>query len=211
VVGDWNGDGKVTVGVVDPSGNWYIRNSNSGGGVDMTPFAYGMGGWTPLAGNFQSLAAMHLQAPDEGPGAAAVDEAALEATVQAALTRLSEAGVSSSVVRRLASAHYELAALPAGTLGLAFEGSNQVLISRDAAGHGWFVDPTPLQDEEFAANGTALAGSAAAGHEDLLTTVLHEMAHLVGVGDDSGSALMQDMLAPGVRHTAALDAVFAGN
>jgi hypothetical protein len=210
VVGDWNGDGKVTVGVLDPSGNWYIRNSNSGGGVDMAPFAYGMGGWTPLAGNFQSLQAMHLQAPDEGPGAAPVDEASLEATVQAALTRLTEAGVSSAVVQRLASAHYELAALPAGTLGLAFAGSDQVFISRDAAGHGWFVDPTPLQDEEFSAGGVARPGSAAAGHEDLLTTVLHEMAHLVGVGDDSGSALMQDMLAPGVRHTEALDAVFAG-
>jgi hypothetical protein len=86
--------------------------------------------------------------------------------------------------------------------------TNQVLISADGAGHGWFVDPTPLQNEEFAADGTALAGSAAAGREDLLTTVLHEMGHLAGLADDSGSALLGDTLAPGVRHTDHLDAAF---
>src|SRR5262249_29649839 len=32
VVGDWDGDGKTTVGAFDPStGTWYLRNSNSAG------------------------------------------------------------------------------------------------------------------------------------------------------------------------------------
>ncbi len=209
VTGDWNGDGTTTVGVVDPNGVWYIRNSNSAGGPDVTPFAYGMGTWTPVGGNWHALSAQHQQAPNQGSAAQAVSDSALQATVQAALTRLSEAGVSPALVQKLASAHYQLAALPAGTLGLAFADSDQVFLSSNAAGHGWFVDPTSLQDEEFAADGSALAGSAAAGREDLLTVVLHEMGHLAGLADDSGSALMADSLAPGVRRTEHLGAVFA--
>jgi hypothetical protein len=209
VTGDWNGDGKTTIGVLDPSGKWYLRNSNTPGGVDFTPFAYGLGTWTPVAGNWQVPSAHALHAVDQGPGAASLDPADLQATVQAALTRLSEAGVSAELAQRLGSAHYQLAALPTGTLGLTFSDSNEVLISEDAAGHGWFVDHTPLQDEEFGANGSALPGSPAVGREDLLTTVLHEMGHLAGLPDDSGSLLLADSLATGVRHTDHLDAVFA--
>ena len=50
VVGDWNGDGRTGIGVGDPSGVWYLRNVPSAGLPDVTPFAYGLGGWTPLAG-----------------------------------------------------------------------------------------------------------------------------------------------------------------
>jgi hypothetical protein len=49
---------------------------------------------------------------------------------------------------------------------------------------------------------------------DLLTVVLHEMGHLAGRGDVNTANypgyLMDDTLAPGLRRTAALDAVFAG-
>jgi hypothetical protein len=206
VVGDWDGNGTWTVGVLDPSGKWYLRNSNNAGGVDFTVFAYGMGTWTPLAGQWQAPPAQHQDAPGEGPGAASIGESTLRATVQAALTRLADDGVSASVLQRLGSARYEVSALPAGVLGLT--SGNTVRISADAAGYGWFVDPTPLQDEEFS-GGVALAGSAAAGHEDLLTVVLHEMGHLAGLGDDSGTDLMARVLAPGVRHTDQIDAVFA--
>jgi hypothetical protein len=44
VVGDWNGDGKVTVGVVKDDGDgrmgWHLRNSNSSGGTNIH-FVYG--------------------------------------------------------------------------------------------------------------------------------------------------------------------------
>jgi hypothetical protein len=58
VVGDWNGDGTTTVGVVNPLGvfaTWYLRNENSPGGPDETggvPFAFGFGNWIPLAGDW---------------------------------------------------------------------------------------------------------------------------------------------------------------
>jgi hypothetical protein len=48
---------------------------------------------------------------------------------------------------------------------------------------------------------------------DLLTVVMHEMGHLAGrpdrVGAADGDDLMADTLAPGVRRTDALDAVFS--
>ena len=72
------------------------------------------------------------------------------------------------------------------------------------------MDPTPYQDEEFA-GATGLAGSPAAGREDLLTTVLHELGHLVGLADDNGTALMAESLPTGTRRTDGLNAVFALN
>ena len=53
VVGDWTGQGKDTIGVVNPSTEtWYLRNENSAGAPDFTPFAYGAPGWTPVAGDW---------------------------------------------------------------------------------------------------------------------------------------------------------------
>jgi hypothetical protein len=90
-------------------------------------------------------------------------------------------------------------------------------MSPNAAGSGWFVDPTPLRDEEFGVGTpgsplTALPGTAAAGRMDLLTAVPHVMGHLAGRPDlgtaGHGGDLMADTLALGARRTENLDAVF---
>jgi len=105
--------------------------------------------------------------------------------------------------------------LGGGSLGLTFGQTHTVVISDNAAGYGWFVDPLPLGDTAFVrVNGTlvAPAGSPAAGSMDLLTVVLHEMGHLAGLPDLNSPAdandLMADMLSPGVRRDA-LDEFFA--
>jgi hypothetical protein len=42
-----------TVGVFDPTtATWYLRNSNSPGAPDITPFAYGAPGWGPVVGDW---------------------------------------------------------------------------------------------------------------------------------------------------------------
>jgi hypothetical protein len=211
VVGDWAGAGRTTVGVVDPGGTWYLRDSNASGAPDVTPFAYGLGGWTPLAGAWQPAAQAQL-ADGEGPGAPALTAGPLKSAVAAALTRLRSAGVGPTLLQRLASAQYQVGDLPAGTLGLTDVGANRVVLSADAAGHGWLVDRTPLADEAFAA-GLAPPGSPAAGREDLLSVVLHEMAHLAGRPDDAsppGSTdLLAEVLPVGQRRTQDLDQVFA--
>src|SRR5690606_29851225 len=66
-------------------------------------------------------------------------------------------------------------------LQLGFSGYGTILIDRDAAGHGWFVDPTPWANEEFDALGggvmVAMEGSDASSRVDLLTVLLHELGH----------------------------------
>jgi hypothetical protein len=59
VVGDWDGNGTDTIGVVDGTGAsdpnfavWYLKNSNSPGAPDMAPFAYGMRSWIPVVGDW---------------------------------------------------------------------------------------------------------------------------------------------------------------
>jgi hypothetical protein len=211
LAGDWTGTGKATVAVVDPSGTWYIRASNSAGAPDVRPFAYGVGGWTPLAGDWRAGDVLKVRADGQGPGAAALSDSHLETTVAAALTRLETAGVAPNVLDRLASAHYELGTLPTGTLGLTYLAEDRVVLSADAAGHGWFVDPTPTPDEKFSAGANealqAVPGGPAAGHVDLLTAVMQEMGQAAGLTGD----LLTAPLAPGVRNVAALDEIFAAS
>jgi hypothetical protein len=60
-----------------------------------------------------------------------------------------------------------------------------ILIDDDANGVGWFIDPTPLDNSEFAQTLTDTAFRAttgdAFGKYDLLTTILHETGHLLGI------------------------------
>jgi hypothetical protein len=187
----------------------------------VTPFAFGLGLWAPVGGQY-TRPAQALRAAGARPlrpAWAGLDAGLLQGEVAGALARLSGAGVDPALVQRLAAAQYEVGAVPPGDLGLAFATEGRVVLSPDAAGYGWFVDATPLRDEEFqpGAAGSplvALPGSHATGRMDLLTTVLHEMGHLAGLPDRdagaSGADLMADALAPGVRRTEALDRVFSG-
>jgi hypothetical protein len=89
-------------------------------------------------------------------------------------------------------------------LVLARNNGNAIDLDRDAAGHGWFVDPTPGDDSEFDADGQALAGSDAEGDIDLLTVVTHELGHVLGFDHGTGP-IMADTLSTGVRLQASGD------
>jgi hypothetical protein len=103
---------------------------------------------------------------------------------------------------------YDIAHITSGWLGQSTPG--HVTFSLNADGHGWFVDPTPSDNSEFThsqnAAGTDLLtdpSNAAAGHMDLLTTVMHEMGEQLGLSDlfapgDHGQ-LMYASLATGER------------
>jgi DNA/RNA endonuclease G (NUC1) len=60
-----------------------------------------------------------------------------------------------------------------------------ITIDTDANGVGWFIDLTPQDHSEFGTGtGTYLIAepnSAASGKYDLLTTILHEMGHTLGI------------------------------
>jgi hypothetical protein len=220
VTGDWSGSGHTGIGMVDPGGVWYLRNSPGAGPTDFATFAYGLGGWKPVSGDYDFPAQPQRAAGGRGQGgaAAALGDDLLQAAVGQALARLAAAGVDAALLGRLAQAHYEVASLPGSYLGLTLTASDEVLISADAAGYGWYADASAASDAQFLSAGPGAAllarpGSAAAGHQDLLTVVLHEMGHLAGRPDVGGAAsgddLMAQLLAPGVRRVDALDSVFA--
>jgi hypothetical protein len=93
--------------------------------------------------------------------------------------------------------------LPGSYLGEAK--GNTVYIDASAAGYGWFVDPTPAADEEFAASAGKQPSRAidprAVDQIDLLTVVEHELGHVAGFADLDALAdtLMSGVLGVGVR------------
>jgi CSLREA domain-containing protein len=91
-----------------------------------------------------------------------------------------------------------IADLPGATLGLATH--NSITIDTNAAGHGWFIDNTPLDDSEFDAS---LTDSVAPRGMDLLTVVMHELGHVAGLDDlydeDFEDDLMYGWLESGIR------------
>ena len=65
--------------------------------------------------------------------------------------------------------------------------------------HGWFIDPTPFDDVEFTTflSETYLVaepGQDSAGGIDLLTAVLHELGHELGIDHVQDTALTGDLL-----------------
>jgi hypothetical protein len=214
LAGDWDGDGVYSPGVADPESGvltWKLRNSNSSGPPDLTQFAYGGDTFLPVTGDWNFPALPLLAEGGElfvNPVTDSISTGQLAGVVSAALGRLQQAGVQASLLAELANVVVEIGQLAPGKLGLAYVGQDRIVVDANAAGHGWFVDPTPLQDEEFLGGRFAGPGSAAEGRMDLLSVVLHEMGHIAGLVDWDGSELMAGELAQGRRTAHALDQVF---
>ncbi len=173
----------------------------------------GQGGGLYLGGGLLTL-------PNATPstGTGQLTNPQLQAAVAAALVRLEQAGVSPALLARIESFTFEVGPLPASLLGYTFGRFHTVVINENAAGSSWFVDPTPLSNEEFAqlGNGALVAtpGGPADGRMDLETAVLHEMGHVAGYPDVSNqaqpNALMALSLPAGQRRVDAIDAIFSG-
>src|SRR5262249_1127165 len=128
----------------------------------------------------------------------------LSAVVAAAETRWEQAGVPASKFQGVQFQIANISNSPYHVVGDTL--GKTITLDAGAAGFGWYIDPTPLQDVEFqpvakSTNLTASPGLRAAGHMDLLTVVAHELGHDLGYPDlTSGpDTLMSQNLAAGVR------------
>jgi len=98
--------------------------------------------------------------------------------------------------------------LPGEALGQRL--GNTITLDVDAAGHGWFVDETPWDNSEYVATSNlnawvAKSDSDAAGKMDLLSVLLHEYGHVLGLThSEAAHTLMSDSLEAGERHTVSM-------
>ena len=157
-----------------------------------------------------------------GGTAPALTPAELAPVAAAAIQRLAATGLSVAQVAELRAATFVIQtnlSATTGALGLTALGSEVVTLDATGAGHGWFLDPTPADDNEFrqvvSASELDATNPAAKNHYDLLTVVMHELEHVLGVGDVSASVsphtLMTDTLALGERRLPSGEApVFVG-
>jgi hypothetical protein len=109
----------------------------------------------------------------------------------------------------LDNVNLEIADLSGGAVGQTT--ANTITLDTDAAGYGWFVDSTPYDNSEFLPTSNpdewiAKPGSEAAGKRDMLSVLMHEYGHVLGL-DHSQAVhdLMSESLQPGVRHTFSAD------
>jgi hypothetical protein len=118
-------------------------------------------------------------------------ETALVPIVQEAIARWAATGLSGAQLALLRATPFQIVDLGAsGELGVALP--SRIEIDDDAAGQGWFIDPTPHEDRDFALvrrigvpsyELRATAGSPAFGRADLLTVVMHELGHELDLED----------------------------
>lgn len=131
--------------------------------------------------DFPAAAEGIASAPFPAPAVQAdLSEKDLRSLVAAARQRWEDSGLTDTQRELLAGVRFELGELSDGRLGEA--AGETIRIDRNAGGNGWFIDPTPLDDAEFASGGAAILPDAT-GRVDLLTTLLHEMGHRLGLCD----------------------------
>ncbi|UGY06314.1 beta strand repeat-containing protein [Bradyrhizobium quebecense] len=202
-------------------------NTSTTGGI--TVDTTGGNGTTTLVSTLPALPAVvapllaeagGVQASTPSTGEMHLTQAELNSVVSAAIAEWASAGANATQLALLHAATFSIADLAGQIVGQ--EGALHITIDADAAGHGWFIDPTPSDNFEFThavnAAGTDLLtdpSTAAAGHLDLLTTVVHELGHVLGLPDSvspsDANSLMYIGIADGERRLATTSDVAQSN
>jgi hypothetical protein len=141
-----------------------------------------------------------------------LDQKLLDATVTAAIQRWATTGLTPEQRQALSVLRVDLSGQSPSELGELI--GTRIRLDKNAAGHGWYIDPDPTSDAAFPNRFAdtrfyADATGTPAGHIDLLTAALHEMGHELGLADSYANAdrdsLMYGRLTTGERRLPAGD------
>jgi hypothetical protein len=147
-----------------------VGTAYAGGGACTTPLLFAEGG---------------VQAKSLAGNEGRLTKPALDSTVAKAMRHWEAAGLTAEQIATLRALTFEVADLPGQYLGEA--SGNHIRLSRNAGGNGWFISAAK-NDEQFGKSVSATRSytdpaSAPAGRVDLLTAIMHEMGHTLGLPD----------------------------
>ncbi len=123
-----------------------------------------------------------------------VDLEVIDSLAKAAIDRWRDAGITDEQAAALEQVTYGLTDLDGAHL--AYAEGDHIAIDIDAAGADWFIDSTPLTDEEFAAADGVLTGidDDSATAIDLLSVIMHEQGHILGLLDEYSADSADDIM-----------------
>ncbi|HEY1375757.1 MAG TPA: hypothetical protein VGF55_03150 [Gemmataceae bacterium] len=188
-VGTASGSGTGRAVALDGTGNVYIAgaltapgNFDPNGLYTVTPQSFDGFVWK-LTQTSPQLAV------GRGPnvGVAPLTQAQLAAAEATAIRDWAVAGLPAADLARMRAVKADIVTLGGNRLGAAELNGTEIAIDATADGWGWSVD---------------VAGKPAAGRMDLLTVVMHELGHVVGLDSRFGGDphdLMYAYLSPGER------------
>jgi CSLREA domain-containing protein len=138
------------------------------------------------ARTFDDREAANLMTAPVGVASSSLSQQQLDSMVSAAIARWSNTGLTAPQISILRAIKFDVADLSNAYLGEA-DGSH-VLIDRNGGGKGWYIGANPTDDSIFGRTVSSTRRytdpmSAPAGHVDLLTAIMHEMGHKLGLGD----------------------------
>ena len=122
-------------------------------------------------------------------------EADLERLASEAASRWEASGLTEDQIAALEEINYVVTDLEGSTL--AYADGSSIYIDNDAAGYDWFIDETEWLDEEFVAYDGYLEAitEEAIDGIDLLTAIMHEQGHILGLEHDMEDGEVDGLLA----------------
>jgi hypothetical protein len=145
--------------------------------------------WKFAAARFDGDAALAAATVPGRPSSATIHPDQVQPLLAEAFSRWQAGGADTSQLRAI---EIRIANLDGTVLGQAASGT--IWLDDNAAGWGWFVDPTPWDDSEF----TTPGDQGEQNRMDLLTVLEHEIGHMLG-HEHEETGVMIDTLPAGTR------------